>query len=159
MKVNTTWEQPQDCKFCASDSHLLLPPTRNQQAFVPDVSMKLDLTHSLGSRGCSNKASLTWVVHVKKKKKILAPSCWNYQVLEELRGDFHVQLIWNPLGCSWMLRTAKCLQIWRWGLIQWWILLWVLEKKQAGMSRSWHWCHGGHVRPLWTLQAAFNHHA
>lgn len=21
-------------------------------------------------------------------------------------------------------------------------------KKQAGMSRSWHWCHGGHVRPL-----------
>lgn len=87
------------------------------------------LTHSLGSRGCSNKASLTWVAHVKKKK-ILAPSCWNYQVLEELRGDSHVQLIWNPLGCSWMLRTAKCLQIWRWGLIQWWILLWVLEKNR-----------------------------
>lgn len=116
------------------------------------------LTHSLGSRGCSNKASLTWVAHVKKKKN---PCSFMLKLssLGRVERGFPCAAYLEPPG---VLLDAQNSQVPPNLTLRSYTMMNTAVgsgKKQAGMSRSWHWCHGGHVRPLWTLQAAFNHHA
>lgn len=67
------------------------------------------LTHSLGSRGCSNKASLTWVAHVKKKKSLLlhAEIIKSWKIWEGIPMCSLYGTPWGAPGCSEQPSASK----------------------------------------------------
>lgn len=89
---------------------------------------RTDLTHSLGGRGYSNKASLTWKAHVKIEQ--VTPPCYFMLKLSNLgrteRG-FPCAAYLEPPRELLDAQSSKVPSR-HWGLTQRWILLWVLKK-------------------------------